>query len=87
MDLELRSRKPNKGVNPASKYKGISFHNSKLLWFARFTAGGQTINLGYFEKEEDAAKAYTEFKRSFEKNPVKAVSEKTTRWKLVEIKK
>jgi len=43
----------------SSKFKGVSYHPEKKLWFARLTIKGKVSYVGYFKKEQDAAEAYT----------------------------
>jgi HNH endonuclease/AP2 domain len=45
-----------KRKNTASKYKGVSWWKNK--WKARIVINGKSIHLGYFDNEEDAARAY-----------------------------
>ncbi|MBU2596251.1 MAG: HNH endonuclease [Planctomycetes bacterium] len=42
----------------SSKYKGVSYDKDKNLWRADITHNGKRIYLGYFDKEQDAARAY-----------------------------
>ena len=41
-----------------SKYKGVSFDKRYNKWRARLTFNNKTIHIGYYDNEEDAAKAY-----------------------------
>lgn len=41
-----------------SKYKGVSWYKRYKKWTASIQIAGKSINLGYFTKEKDAAKAY-----------------------------
>lgn len=41
-----------------SKYVGVRWYRPLLKWQARVTLDGKTEHLGYFENEEDAARAY-----------------------------
>ena len=50
------SRKTRKQTS--SKYKGVSFHKPNGKWRAGIKSGGKFKHLGYFENEEDAARAY-----------------------------
>lgn len=52
----MNSRK--KMVGAASKFKGVHFDASRKSFSARITKDNKPINLGYFIKEEDAARAY-----------------------------
>lgn len=50
-----------KGVpNTTSKYKGVSWAKNNNKWCARIGKNGVYKNLGYFENEDDAARAYNE---------------------------
>ena len=49
------NQQPRKGT---SKYKGVSWHKANAKWAAQIMAMGQTMYLGYFDKEIIAAKAY-----------------------------
>jgi hypothetical protein len=42
----------------SSKYKGVSWFSRDSKWTARVTVNGKPKNLGYFDKEEDAAREY-----------------------------
>jgi hypothetical protein len=52
----LNIRKTNK--ESTSKYKGVSLDKSRNKWRARITISGMNHQLGYFEDEREAAKAY-----------------------------
>ena len=41
-----------------SKYKGVSWHKNIKQWRVSIQDDYKTINLGYFDNEEDAARAY-----------------------------
>lgn len=41
-----------------SKFKGVCFHNQSGKWMARIACRGKRVNIGLFESEESAAKAY-----------------------------
>ncbi len=41
-----------------SKFNGVTFDKSRNRWAARITVHGKTVNLGRFDVEEDAARAY-----------------------------
>jgi hypothetical protein len=42
----------------SSKYKGVSLDKDKNQWRAYITYNGRRIHLGWFDNEEDAARAY-----------------------------
>jgi len=42
----------------SSRFKGVSWENSRSKWRARITVRGRQILLGYFENEEQAANVY-----------------------------
>ncbi len=44
--------------NTLSRYRGVSFSKRKQKWFAAIRANGKKMWLGYFDSEEDAARAY-----------------------------
>jgi hypothetical protein len=46
--------------NLTSKYRGVSWSNQNGDWRAQIRLNTKKINLGGFEKEEDAARAYNE---------------------------
>ena len=48
----------NMGPRPDRRFKGASFHKEKGSWRARIMINRVTHWLGYFESEEDAARAY-----------------------------
>lgn len=48
----------DKQKNCTSKYKGVSWYPRNNKWMAGIKIDGKNINLGYFEKETDAAIAY-----------------------------
>lgn len=48
----------NKAGARTGKYKGVSFAKHAKKWTAHISRGGEQKNLGYFETEELAAKAY-----------------------------
>jgi hypothetical protein len=41
-----------------SKYRGVSWHKNKKVWFSSITIDGERHFLGIFKKEEDAAEAF-----------------------------
>lgn len=42
----------------SSAYKGVSWHKHSQKWYAYIQAGGKMRGLGYFDSQEDAARAY-----------------------------
>jgi hypothetical protein len=59
--LAENNRCCRKTKNPkSSKYKGVAFITSRRKWQTRIVYNGITKFLGYFENEEDAARAYDE---------------------------
>ena len=55
----LCNRKKRSGAM-YSKYKGVHWHKLNKKWSSRVTYQKKTIELGYFENEIEAAKAYDE---------------------------
>ena len=53
-------RRPS-GRRTSSRFKGVCFVRGKGVWKAQVRHKGKTINLGRFEKEEEAANAYDSF--------------------------
>ncbi len=47
-----------------SKFKGVSWHHTKKRWFSQIGVSGKNKNLGYFDNEEDAARAYNTIARN-----------------------
>ena len=41
-----------------SIYKGVSFNKASNKWYARIQHNGQSIHLGYYTNESEAAHAY-----------------------------
>ena len=48
------------GRKCSSKYKGVTLRKKSGLWMARIDKDYEQYHLGYFENEEDAARAYNE---------------------------
>lgn len=44
----------------SSKYKGVHWYKDRKRWRTQIRVNGRGIHLGYFEVEEDAARAYNE---------------------------
>lgn len=51
-----------------SKYKGVYFNKERGIYRAAIMANGKRIELGYFEKEIDAARAYDEAAKELHKD-------------------
>lgn len=51
----------SKSRGGASKYKGVSWYRKTKKWVAAITYNRSRKTIGYFHKEEDAAKAYNEY--------------------------
>jgi hypothetical protein len=49
-----------RGRAASSKYKGVSLEKRNGKWRAGIKSDGKHKNLGYFENQEDAARAYDE---------------------------
>jgi hypothetical protein len=48
----------------SSRFKGVSWHKHSQKWYAYIQAGGKMRGLGYYDDQEDAARAYdTEAKK------------------------
>jgi len=59
-ELRRRGGKKQKIINSSttSKHRGVSYNKATQRWGAMFMHQGKTTRLGYFETEEDAARAY-----------------------------
>jgi hypothetical protein len=61
-NLELCSNRENtsckKNINKTSKFLGVSIHRANNKWVAQIRYKDKNIKLGYYVKEEDAAKIY-----------------------------
>ena len=53
--------------NTYSRFRGVSFSKRKGKWFSAIRADGKKIWLGYFDSEENAAKAYDSAARMYHK--------------------
>ena len=49
--------------NTSSKYKGVSWNKYHKKWVASSQVEGKRVFIGYFDDEEECAKAYDEFVR------------------------
>ena len=50
--------RPRPAVPPASRRVGVYWSRESRQWRAQLSHGGQLVDLGYYELEEDAARAY-----------------------------
>jgi hypothetical protein len=57
-----RYNRPQQGCS--SKYKGVSWQPSRGKWYAQIRIDGRSKNLGRFDREEDAARAYDDAVKS-----------------------
>ena len=48
----------SKFKNTSSKYLGVCWHKANAKWLAQISIEGKVKYLGYFDNEEDAARAY-----------------------------
>lgn len=55
-----KSRWSRPSYNGSSKYKGVYWDKKRNKWRSGISANGKNVHLGYFEKEDDAAKAYNQ---------------------------
>lgn len=51
---------PKNRAEGTSQYKGVSWYPKNKCWRAGIRVDGKSIHLGFFQTEEDAAKAYNE---------------------------
>jgi hypothetical protein len=51
------NRRMNANVK-SSKYKGVLWRSDRLMWAASIRSDGKLKHIGYFDSEEDAARAY-----------------------------
>jgi hypothetical protein len=52
--------KSKRQTHCSSKYKGVSYNKLYRKWDSYIFVNNKIMRLGYFDKEEDAAKAYNE---------------------------
>lgn len=57
-DLSLNSANRAKKSGCASKYKGVTFKKSSGRWAAAIKFWGRSKHIGYYDTEEEAAKAW-----------------------------
>ena len=53
-----QQRRNIQGGRGRSLYKGVSWARRQRKWLARICLDGKNRNLGYFDAEDDAARAY-----------------------------
>ncbi|KAK9808652.1 hypothetical protein WJX72_001315 [[Myrmecia] bisecta] len=53
-----RSGSDPSSLSKSSHYKGVSWHKHSHKWYAYIQSGGKMRGLGYFDLQEDAARAY-----------------------------
>jgi len=51
-------RNKAKMIGGASRFKGVQYHKPSRKWFARIWCDGRSHSLGYYDAEEEAARAY-----------------------------
>lgn len=59
-----QNRNLRKQEGASSRYKGVSWDVTRSKWQAKIDVAGHTVNLGRFDDEEDAHKAYLSALRS-----------------------
>ena len=60
-----RNRQKFQKTRCSSRFKGVSWNRSKEKWSARINFDGIQKNIGYFDNEIDAAKAYDSAAKKF----------------------
>jgi hypothetical protein len=58
---QINSRNITKSKNCSSKYKGVCFNKRNKKWKLTICIDYKTINLGCYETENEAGKAYNEY--------------------------
>ena len=56
----VKNKFKQQDVNRPSKYVGLTWHRRMKRWEARIRVHGKTKNLGYYEDEKEAARAFDE---------------------------
>lgn len=57
-NTENNRAKKRKGAGVTSQYRGVSFEDWTKRWKAQLSFGGKNFNLGRFDSQEAAARAY-----------------------------
>jgi phage anti-repressor protein len=61
LDNKEKTNKKKEKINKSSKYIGVTHYVSRQNWHVSKTINKKKINLGYYESELDAGKAYNDY--------------------------